>query len=240
MIGLLAETFMGWGLLVGLVGLGKLFRVDRAWTYGSLSAFLLVCIYAIGYNTTDSYIYLLPACLIFSIWVGVGLYEAMTEVQRFMPPNFNAARLLGLGLLFLPLLSLYLNFSRVNLSRDNEALVYAQQILEAVELDAVIITDSDPYTFSLWYGRYGLGLRPDVVIINHHLLAYTWYRQTLQHSHAHLLLPGQPLEIVPALVEANIGVRPIYLALLEPIKLNGYHLVSQGPYLQRVVKLCEQ
>jgi hypothetical protein len=249
MLGLLAESFMGWGLWVGLAGLGRLFRVDRAWAYGSLSTFLLICIYAIGYDTTDSYIYLLPACLIFSVWLGVGLYELVNTVQKFLAqkdPGFlrqKLPRFLGPGLLLLPLLSLSVNFSTADLSRDNEALVYAQQILHSVEPGAVIITDSDPYTFSLWYGRYGLGQRPDIAVINHHLLAYDWYRQTLQHYHAHLLFPdraGQPLETVPALVEANIGGQPIYLAMLKPVKLNSYQLEMQGPYLQRVVKLPEE
>ena len=66
---LLTDAFMWWGVPVGLLGLHSLFRLYRPLAFGSLVSFLLISIYAIGYNTTDSYMFLLPALLIF--WVMV-------------------------------------------------------------------------------------------------------------------------------------------------------------------------
>jgi hypothetical protein len=62
---LFTQAFVGWGLPVGFFGFQRLVRLHRSLAYTSLLTFLLISIYAIGYNTTDSYVYLLPAFLIF-------------------------------------------------------------------------------------------------------------------------------------------------------------------------------
>lgn len=232
----LAETFIWWGLPVGLMGWLNLLRLNRLLGYGSLVAFLLIVTYALGYNTTDSYVYLLPALVIFSLWVGWGLNDLAYSLQN----KFKQHSLIGWGILLLPLLSLWLNFSDQNLSQDFEALVYAQRTLQAVEPNAVIITDNDPYTFALWYGRYGLGLRPDVAIVNSNLLPYTWYRQSLLFTHPNLLLvsgENRPLTTLPNFFRSNLSQSPIYVATLQPFNLMGYHLEPQG-HLRDVQKLA--
>lgn len=236
---LLAEVFMGWGLPVSLLGLQYLIRFNRPLGYSSLLTFLLVSIYAIGYNTTDSFIYLLPALLMVSLWLGWGLYDLAHALRQYIGFRPYTAALIGGALICLPLLSLWLNFSKQNMSQDYEAYAYAQQSLQIVAADAVIITDDDPRTFALWYGRYGLALRPDVAIVNSNLLPYTWYRQTLRLTHAKLRLSdkaGWPLTTLPAFIELNLPSSPIYLVTLQPSTLDGYRLEPVN-HLQRVVEL---
>ena len=154
---MLTDAFMWWGVPVGLLGLHRLFRLYRPLAFGSLVSFLLISIYAIGYNTTDSYVFLLPALLIFSIWISWGLYDLGYALKRHLgdgPKHY----LINLGLI-LPLISLLWNFADQNISGDNEAIVFAERSLGQVASGAVIITDDDPRTFALWYARYGLELR---------------------------------------------------------------------------------
>lgn len=235
---LLAEAFMWWGLPMGLLGLQSLVRLNRSLAYSSLITFFLISSYAIGYNTTDSYVYLLPAFLIFSLWVGWGLYDLGSALQKFMKSKLPSGKLITGVILLLPLFSLALNSPDQDISQDREAYSYAQQSLQLVAPGAVIITEDDPHTFALWYGRYGLGWRPDVAIVNSNLLPYAWYRQTLRQSHANLRLSdeaGRPLTNLPAFIELNVSGSPIYLATLQPLTLEGYRLESLD-HLQRVVK----
>jgi hypothetical protein len=231
---LLAETFMGWGILVGLVGLRELFKRDRLLAMTSLLVFCLISVYAIGYNTTDSYIYLLPACLILAWWLGYGLYNLLDSLPGLSSRWFS----MGIVML-LPFLSLWLNFAGQDLSQDYVAYDYARRSLGRVPAEAIILVDADPETFALWYGRYGLGLRPDVAVVNSNLLAYPWYHQLLHRTHPPLLLTdqaGHPATTLSTFIDLNLAHSPIYLAASQAPALEGYRLEPLNG-LHRVVEV---
>lgn len=238
---LLTESFIWWGVPVGLLGFQRLVRLDRSLAYVSLLTFLLFSVYSIGYNTTDSYVYLLPALLIFAVWIGWGLDDLSHGLQNLTISKMRYIHLASWGLIILPLLSLFLNFSEQNLSNDDEAYVYAQKSLQLVADNAIIITNEDPNTFALWYGSYGLAWRPDVATININLLTYAWYRQVLNQTHPHVRLPDPnhgPTTTLSALIDLNLATTPIYLATRQPLDLTGYDLEPLD-HLQRVVKLSK-
>jgi hypothetical protein len=140
-------------------------------------------------------------------------------------------------MILLPFLSLSLNFSGQNLSQDNEAYSYARQSLQWVSQGAIIMSDDDPRTFALWYGRYGLALRPDVAVVNPNLLPYAWYRQVLSQTHAGLRLSdeaGRPVTALPSFVKLNLPNSPIYLVTPPYSALETYRLESAAQ-LQRVL-----
>jgi hypothetical protein len=236
---LLTQGFMWWGVPVGLLGFQRLVRLDRSLAYGSLITFLLFSVYSIGYNTTDSYVYLLPSLLIFAVWIGSGLHDLGQTLLEMTNFKRRYAYIASWGLIFLPVLSLCLNFSEQNLSNDDEAYIYAQKSLQLVADNAIIITNDDVGTFALWYGSYGLGWRSDVATININLLPYAWYRQVLHQTHPHVRLTDSnqgAITTFPGLVDLNLATTPIYLATRQPLDLTGYHLESVD-HLQRVVKL---
>jgi hypothetical protein len=237
---LLAKGFMGWGLPVGLLGLGRLIRRDRPLAYSTLVTFLLLSMYAIGYDTTDSYVYLLPAFLVFSVWVGWGVYDLGDALRKVAPAKMGGARLAAWGTLaLLPLISLAWGLPRQNLRQDVEAFNYAQHSLHSVAPGGVIITQTDSETFALWYARYGLAMRPDVAVVNSNLLPYAWYRETLRRTHPRLRLTdqaGRPLTSLSTLIEMNVFDAPLYVGTLQPSEVEGYRLEPVGE-LRRVVKL---
>jgi hypothetical protein len=232
----LAEAFEWWGVPVGLIGLHTLMKYDRWLAFCSLGTALLFAIYAIGYNTTDSYVYLLPAWLIYALWVGWGLYAVGTELQRHLGTGFQNRHLLGLAFVLLPLLWLGLNISRQNISHDGEALAYAKRSLQLVAPDAIIVADNDLHTFALWYGRYALTVRPDVTVVNSNLLPLAWYQENLRRTHPRLRLTDQT--DLSAFIEQNLATSPIYLATLEAPSLTGYVLEPAGP-LHRVLATAQ-
>ncbi|MEM7033049.1 MAG: DUF2723 domain-containing protein [Chloroflexota bacterium] len=234
---LMAQSFLWGGLFIALLGLLSQFQYDHTFAKYSLITVSLFSIYAIGYNTSDSLVYLLPAWLLITIWLGWGFWVLLEPLtNRITQSHWKYLGALG-ALFLLPLLPLTLNFSSHNLKNDYEAIQYVHESLQIVEADAIIVTEQDRHTFALWYGRYGLALRSDVAIINHNLLSYDWYRQTLQQNHPNIqlnTLNGQPLSSISAVIAANIQNSPIYLAEIDAPPLPTYTLKTVGP-LQHIV-----
>lgn len=218
-LGLLARQFAWWGLLPGFFGLWELSQKNKEECLASGASFFLISAYALGYNTTDSYVYLLPAFMLFSLWMGRGLSLGYSLLSGF------AWRRVFLGvILLLPLLSLCLNFSSLDLSAEVEAKEYGLKALDSAGLEGVIISFSDAHTFALWYFRYALGRREDVAILNAGLLQYDWYLENMRREHPDLALSSSLEE----LIAANLPFRPVYLT--DPALLCGaYSLQPAGP-----------
>jgi hypothetical protein len=206
---LLADAFMWWGLPVGLFGLTHLRRIHPRLAAATLTTFLLFWIYAAAYNSIDSHVLLLPALAVFAVWLGWGL----AYLGDMLPAVIS--RRVGYVWLGLAMVSPVLNFSTCDLSGDTQALAYAQRTLAAAPAEAVILTSGDAETFALWYGRYGLGLRPDTAIVNTNLLPYGWYRALLAQHHPHLRLTdraGRPVITAGDLLARNSPFAPVLRA----------------------------
>ena len=69
----------GW-LGLGLGCFGLLYGASKARPFVWLSAGIaaLASIFAIAYNTNDSYAYLIPTYLIFAVWLGLGVDRVRT------------------------------------------------------------------------------------------------------------------------------------------------------------------
>ncbi len=206
-----------WGVPVALWGWRLMLRRDRMLAIGSLLTVTLIAVYAVGYNTTDSYIYLLPALMLMSVWLAWGTLDLM----RLVASSLRRAEL-AWALLILPLASAALNFPAMSLRDDRAALGFAEGALSQAAPGALILVDDDRHTFALWYARYALGQRPDVAIVNVDLLGYDWYQTSLAGAH-----PGLPLAPDAGdLVRQALGKRPVYavgdtLTLPDPFTLEA-------------------
>jgi hypothetical protein len=190
-----------WGVPVALWGWRLMLRRDRALAIGSLLTVTLFAVYAVGYNTADSYIYLLPAFMLMSVWLAWGLLDLL----RLAAPGLRRAGL-AWALLILPLTSAALNFPAMSLRNDRTALDFAEEALIQAAPNALVLVDDDRHTFALWYVRYALGQRPDIAIVNVNLLGYDWYQASLAKAH-----PGlPPSSDAGDLVRQAIGERPVY------------------------------
>lgn len=173
---LLGAQFTWIGLAAGLFGLAWLARCDRGWVLASSATFGLVSLFALGYNTTDSYILLLPAFVVLALWAGFGWAQALATLWRQRRRLAGAAAALGLAI---PLWLLLSGYSVADASQDRTAVEFAQGVLATTPSRAVLVSHSDLYSFVLWYEHYVRGSRPDIAIVDADLLDYSWYRDAL-------------------------------------------------------------
>jgi hypothetical protein len=235
---LLVQQFGWWGLFLGLIGLCFCWNEDRIFC-GFLAVFVLISsIYAIGYNTTDSYVYLIPSFLVMALWLGKGVHCVLVALREFLGGIVRAVSpsstffLLSLcAFLLLPLFSLVSNYRALDLGSDQTASDYGLEVLRALPANAIIIADTDPHTFALWYFHYAERKRPDVAVLNATLLQYDWYRESVRRLYPHLAVPSPSSELmspVVACIDSNSGSYPTYLTEPNPQVEARYRLSRQG------------
>ena len=234
---ILRQVFGLWGIGLGLIGIWYLFTEKRRWFIVMLLVYLPFVIYALGYDTTDSYVYLIPSDIVFAVWIGCGMWLLWSEWQRATTRWSAWVRilpaLLSLMLVLIPLLS---HWSTVDLSDDWEAWDYAVKSLDAAAPAALVLTDGDRSTFALWYAHFGRSVRSDLAVINISLWNYSWYRQTMRQLEPVATgaeRAGGAPETLDDLIAFNRGHREVYLAGGQSTLDNRYHWQVEG-YLRRL------
>lgn len=237
---LLLEQFNALGLMIGILGWLNLWGSHKRLSLFLLSFFLLVSIYSITYNTTDSSVYLIPSLAVFSICIGMGLHFLLTNLvapwlsrmDSTRQQRFNLTLIAGLLFLLLPGFSLYRNYPQIDLSQDRSAYSYAESALSEAEPGSVILADTDPYIFSLWYFRYVVQPRSDVAVVAKPLLQYDWYREGLKRRMPQIVpeeLPEEYSRAVLEIVNYNLGKRAVYLTAKDDSLLGSYTQQKDGP-----------
>ena len=209
------RQFGWWGLAIALVGAWSWWRRDRWFLTCSLAWILPLSIYAFFYDTGDSYVYLLTAMMLSSVWWAGGASYLLNLVSTAI--KYRGWQRLALVLvLLLPFCSLALHWPQVDLSDDWQAHTYAHQALEGTEPGSLIIVRGDRPTFSLWYGTYAEELRTDLAIVSGPMLAFIWYRAHLHHLYPLLDIPRPTTnqvtidDLVRDLITLNLDSVPIY------------------------------
>ncbi len=173
------------GLVFGAVGAVQAAPAQAAPRRLLLWVFAVFSIFAIGYNTADSLLYMLPACLAAAAWAGQGLAYAWGLRWRALPLGI----LLAGGMAAYLLLRLPGNLARVDARAAGDAEAFAQAYLAEAPHNALLLTSADADTFPLWYLHYGLRARPDVAVIVLPLTQFVWYQETLIHTYPQLAWP---------------------------------------------------
>jgi len=160
------------GVLLAAWGAAQLMGRDRPRAMGVAGTMVAMAVYAVGYNTTDSYVLLLPALLLAAWMVGMGIGELANLGPR--------GRIFGWAALLIPLYLLITGWPKVSLAGDHEATSFIEETMSEAPAEAIIYTETDRHTFALWYARLVTGQRPDVTIVDRALLGYGWYWEMLE------------------------------------------------------------
>lgn len=197
--GLLFHQFTFIGLILGLYGLfsntSSAARLSTIWVFVSFNLF------AIFYAYADSFVYVIPASISFSMWIGIGLHDLLAVVSS-RRNRIRSALLLAL-LAGIIVRSLWI-LPEVDASKDQRAEIFGEKLLASAPKDAIVVTDTDEETFALWYFHYALRQRPDLMVISEGLLQFDWYYQTLQETYPGLVIPEyESFTTAQEVVDAN-------------------------------------
>ncbi len=192
----LVNQFTWAGLLLLAYAFYRGKREARRWRVWVLGTAVLYLIYALGYGSRDAIVFTLPALLLLSLLLAPGL------------------RRLGWLAVLLPLTSLLLNYSAMDLSGDDMVRPLAEQLLDAAPPGAILLTPGDQTIFTLWYYHHVEAQRPDLILVDANLFAFDWYRSRLGQNHP--ALRSLEADDLAAFRQANGGLRPFCDAKIQP------------------------
>ena len=178
------------GLLLVFIVLAVLFKPSRLYLATCWLA-LIYSVFSILYYSPDSYVYLIPALVALAIWMGLSSnWIAERSPDKF--PYFKPVAIFGISA-FLVIRTI-LAIPAMNLSADHTVERYARLILTSAPAKAVIFTEGDEATFSLWYFHYAYRQRPDIAVVCDDLLVQPWYRDVLKQNYPDLVVPEHSQE----------------------------------------------
>jgi hypothetical protein len=144
--------------------------------------------YAVLYQTADAPVLLLPAVLLSAI-----LFAPLLDYA-------------GPAAILLPVVLVALNFQPLNAAGDRSVRPLAEQLLAGAPANAILLTPGDRSIFTLWYFQAVEAQRPDLILVDSNLFAFSWYRQRLERQFPELR--ALQADDLPAFQQANQGQRP--------------------------------
>jgi tetratricopeptide (TPR) repeat protein len=245
---------------LGVLGVYAMFKKSKRFFIFTLLLFifnLFTATWAADFSLRnyDLLGYLLPSLSIFAIWLAMGIFffsESMLKVGRvFLSgdrrqnqcgasprpwPNRNPSNILKVflcGLIpLLPIFQIARNFNQCNKRSTIWAYQYADQILNSVKKNALILVEDDNTLTTLWYLNYAEKKRPDVKIVSSSVLGQKSYRDQLAKQYKEVTLPKIELEssqkIAYDLCRLNINKMPVYYQYYTNDTVFAHHLSPAG------------
>ena len=196
----------------------------RRLAFGSALVGLPFVFLAVTFDTTDSYVYLLPFILVSTVW----LAEGARALLRAHLPAGRAVRCLVLALLACtPIWSVARQYAALDLSEDGEVSEWVQDVLNPLPPGALLVTGQDGHTFALDYVQWVEGHRPDLRLVDGELLAYAWYLRQLGRRYPDLTVP-LPQPSLESLITGALPGRAVYLSTPRPALDGLFAIERQG------------
>lgn len=129
----------------------------------------------------------------FGMWAGLGLAGLANRVRLALCGREKTSwaggavfALLGVLLLCTSFIPMAKNWSRADRSGNYIPRVYARNIMNSLEKDAILMTNGDNDTFPLWYIQEVEGVRKDCRIMNLSLINVPWYIRQMRDQEPRL------------------------------------------------------
>ncbi len=198
----LTEIGRGFGPLLLLlpIGVWHFWKNNRPFLLGSLLSFICIGFYRLGYAAegVDAY-WLLPNTLL-TLWISAGVYKWFSILPQ---------RWVWLIFIF-PLVLLIIHFDDMNLRHDRQPETFVKNVLLPLPENAVLLTDDEKETFTLWYAIHVKKQRPDVWIIDVRMMQWGWYVDNLTRLYGDLRPLPEGYVTLSELIEAVPEERPIF------------------------------
>lgn len=165
----------GWaGILLGLSGI---WLAPKRAKFALLWLALISVIFAIGYKTSDYFVYLLPVYLVLAVGIGLAWGALLDWSSRQSQTIYGG--LMAAALAWLAYQAAFTGPS-VSAQTDDQAEAFLKTVFQQAPPDALVVTQNDRDSFALWYGHFARHERPDLIVVVERLLPFQWYRDDLQ------------------------------------------------------------
>ena len=220
------------GVALALVGLWSWIDGRRyAWALGTGIIFSSYTLYAALYNTADSYVYLIPAYLVASLWLAAGAGALLTEAARARSNSSIHVALTLLLLCAMPAWSIATHYQKLNLANDQEAAQWVQATLAELPKQALVITGDDRHTFALEYVCWVEHKRTDLLVVDGELWSQPWYARQMVHRYPSLRTNGDT-SLLEELVGHALEQHSIFLTTMRNDLAQKYQIATRGNLVQ--------
>jgi hypothetical protein len=225
------------GTVIGIAGLTTIWSYSRGFVYASGASILAIAIYSVAYSTADSFIYLISAFMVFSLWLGVGVAVLGTGIRRWAVRtrrfvSYERQVYVGafvLVALAIPVWSLVTGWGELDISGDREPAEYSKMVI--AEAAGGVVLAEEPELFALVYQAQIANLELDVMVVGPGMLQHDWYWDSLVEYYGDRMPSERPdsfVERVELVVGVNLGNVPVYVTQEDRYYYNGLNLVLEG------------
>ena len=232
------------GIVLAIVGATFVYELGRGFLIASAASTLLVITYAVGYDTVDSFLYLIPIFMLVGVFLGVGIAGLMSAVHRTAIargmvkwPRWRDGLIAVVILLAVPGFSVFANYDELNLRDDREAEEFAADSFTTAGPGSVILAAEAGTIFSLWFQTYVAAPEADILIISVPHLQYDWYWDDIRAQAPDRMPADRPEKFFDrnaAIIDYNLGNRAVWVAGETDIYDRAYQLEERGP-IRRVL-----
>ena len=234
---LLFTQFTVAGTVIGIAGLTSIWSYSRGFVLASVASVLSIAVYAVAYETVDSFIYLISAFMVFSLWLAVGIAVLGSGIGRYAKRSRRMAGfskqvyvatfvLIALGV---PLWSLATGWNEVNLSDQDEPARYAESTI--TKAAGGVVFAEEPQLFALVYEAQVASPALDVLVVGPVLLQHDWYWDQLARKYGDRMPSERPdswVQRVQWVMSLNLGVRPVYSTHDDRSYHEEFNLIPDG------------
>ncbi|MDG0867197.1 protein O-mannosyl-transferase family [Candidatus Lucifugimonas marina] len=234
---LLFTQFTIVGTVIGIAGLTTIWSYSREFVIASVTSVLVVTVYAVAYDTVDSFIYLILVFMMFSLWLAVGMAVLGQGVRRFAGRTVRLSsfqRQLYVGVfavvvLIVPVWSVASGWDELNLADEDGPAQFAESTI-AKAAGGVVFAE-EPELFALVYQAQVADPELDVMIVGPFMLGHDWYWDQLVQYYGDRMPTERPAlyeDRMAWIVDYNHGIVPIYSTHDDRDHHDIFNLVTDG------------
>ncbi len=175
-------------LLLGLIGLFFQFGRDKRGCWLTFLMFFMTGIAIVIYLNQNpwqvrerDYAYA-GSFYAFSIWIGLAVAAVYSWIEEKRKDNAAIAGFVTFVMLGVPVLMAGENWDDHDRSNRYTAVEVAENYLNSVGQNGILVTHGDNDTFPLWYAQEVENVRPDVRIVNTSLLGTDWHIDQMKYA----------------------------------------------------------
>ncbi|MFC1532344.1 protein O-mannosyl-transferase family [Thermodesulfobacteriota bacterium] len=164
----------------------------------------------------------LPTCIVLTVLTGIGIAHVLRTISNFKAISGLTKRAAETVCCVVPLLSLFLNFSLSDQSRNYMAYDHALNIFRTLDNGSTLFMDGDNNIFPVTYGRIVERMREDVTLYDRYNLFFKM-PYLGQFKSSHLKYYGKWKDMM-AMLERKIiekmVVHGVYFAVFNPFPVS--------------------